>query len=128
MSLNRMTEDIQLWVEDLLRQGIDLKTNAHRKLLHEALEYSEDPSIEEAADVFISLVASLVQEGYTGIDLSVAVSAKMGINRMRTWAQTADGTWQHVAEEVQIEHVGGCNEKCAGDSHWLLAGNGGNRE
>lgn len=95
-SLNYVANDVQGWVAALGVQGIDLSGNGHLKVVSEAKEYAEDQSIEEAADVFISLLASLVSNGYDCTDLAVAAHAKMMVNRQRTWAQGEDGTYQHV--------------------------------
>jgi predicted house-cleaning noncanonical NTP pyrophosphatase (MazG superfamily) len=88
--------DAQMWFADLAGQGIDLTGNAHLKVLHEATEFAEDPSLEEAADVLISLLGAIVQQGRSIDSLAAAVRAKMAVNRARTWHQLEDGTYQHV--------------------------------
>lgn len=89
------------WFERLKREGIDLTGNAHLKVEKEAIEYADEPSLEEAADVFIALVGSLHSKGWTTYDLAVAVQEKMTVNEQRTWAKQNDGTYQHVKEEPQ---------------------------
>jgi hypothetical protein len=107
-SLNYASNNVIGWVAALRTQGIDLTSNAHLKVLEEAKEYAEDPSIEEAADVFISLIASLASKGVSGYDLALAskgvsgydlalaVEMKMVTNRSRTWKEQTDGTYHHV--------------------------------
>lgn len=97
MNLNTAGNNAQGWAEALKVQGIDLVTNAHLKVAHEAKEYADDQSIEEAADVFISLLVSLAQTGHTVYDLAKAVHAKMIVNRGRTWEKLPDGTYQHTS-------------------------------
>jgi len=87
---------VTVWFKRLASEGIDLTTNAHLKVEKEAIEYADDPSLEEAADVFISLVGSMHHQGWTTVDLVAAVQAKMEINEKRTWVQLDDGTYQHV--------------------------------
>lgn len=85
------------WVTSLKDDfGIDLADNAEKKCLHEAEEFADDPSLKEAADVFISLVAACHSKGWTPLQLAYAVNVKMQINWGRTWHRLPDGTWQHV--------------------------------
>lgn len=86
------------WFGVLASRGIDLRENAHLKVKHEAAEFADNPCLEEAADVFISLVGSLSQFGWDATDLAVAVDTKMAVNEKRRWAQMPDGTYQHVNE------------------------------
>lgn len=84
------------WFHVLHDQGIDLTTNAHIKVEHEAREFADDPSLEEAADVFIALLGALHQRGWTPGDLAAAVYNKMNVNENRKWEQKPDGTYQHI--------------------------------
>jgi hypothetical protein len=84
------------WFEDLIdSEGPDLATNAHKKVLEEAQELHDAPSLEEAADVFISLVGTCVGRGWSGEDLADAIFRKLLINQSRTWHKQAGGTWRH---------------------------------
>lgn len=86
------------WFGVLVTKGFSLEAQ-HLKVKGEAEEYSEDPqNIEELADVFITVIGALVQQGWSVNDLAVAVDTKMAINEKRTWRQQADGTNQHVEE------------------------------
>lgn len=87
---------ITVWFQRLMEEGVDLTTNAHLKVKHEAVEFADAPSLEEAADVFISLIGALRYQGWSSLDLVNAVHEKMDINENRTWAQQPDGTYQHV--------------------------------
>lgn len=84
------------WLRALATDGPDLTINAHRKAAHEAHEFAEDPSLEELADVLICLIGAADHRGWSQDDIAHAVSAKVKVNQARTWAQQADGTWQHA--------------------------------
>lgn len=87
----------QQWVMELRRTGgPDLATSAHKKVAHEGAEFGDDPSLEEAADVLISLAGSIAFQGWRWVDVIRAVNEKMTVNRGRTWAELPDGTWQHT--------------------------------
>lgn len=96
MNLSHSANDVQGWVAALDVQGVDLSTNAHLKVYEEAGEFAADPCVEEAADVFISLMAACVNLGIKPADLAKAVYQKMVVNRGRVWAKMADGTYHHV--------------------------------
>lgn len=84
------------WFGVLLSRGFSLHAQ-HIKVFEEAREYADDPeNIEELADVFITVVGALVQQGWSVNDLALAVETKMSINEKRTWRQKADGTNQHL--------------------------------
>jgi len=95
MTLDALADEVQEWTDGLHLAGIDLTTNAHLKVEEEAGEYADDQSIEEAADVFISLFASLNSRGYTSAHLALAVKEKLAVNRERTWSLMPDGTYHH---------------------------------
>lgn len=86
------------WLETLAEDGPDLTVNAHKKAAHEAQEFAENPVLEEAADVFICLMGTAVRKGWTTRDIAEAIQSKLEINRLRTWMQKPDGTWQHMRE------------------------------
>lgn len=92
------TDRAYAWFAVLASRGVDLTSNAHVKCKHEAAEFADNPCLEEAADVFISLCGALAQFGWTSDDLAVAVDSKMAINENRKWAQQPDGTYQHTTE------------------------------
>jgi hypothetical protein len=83
------------WFFEMREAGVDLVTNAHIKCAQEAAEFAENPSIEEAADVLISLMGAATARGWTTRDLAVAVKDKMVVNWNRSWEEQPDGTWQH---------------------------------
>jgi hypothetical protein len=94
-TLAACANNARAWTAALMVQEIDLRTNAHLKVAHEGQEYADNPSLEEAADVFISLFVSMAHHGWTNADLANAVWDKMAVNRERTWYKKADGTYQH---------------------------------
>lgn len=96
VNLEYAANDARGWAAALAIQGIDLRPNAHLKVRDEGAEYAEEPSLEEAADVYISLMVSLENFGWSNGDLALAVFSKMLVNRQRQWAQGPDGTYQHV--------------------------------
>lgn len=84
------------WFDELQAAGgPHLTTLGHIKVKHEAAEFADEPSLEEAADVVISLIGALHHRGWTLTDLSKAILLKMTVNRQRTWFQKPDGTFQH---------------------------------
>ena len=88
-----VTED---WLRSRLQDGQDVITTAHLKAAHEAVEFAEEPTLEEWADVFICLVGAALHRGWEVADVAEAVRAKVAINQARTWAVNGDGTWSHV--------------------------------
>lgn len=86
------------WFGVLVSRGFSLYAQ-HLKVFEEAREYADDnENIEELADVFITVMGALVQQGWTIDDLAVAIDSKMSINEKRTWRQMPDGTNQHIEE------------------------------
>lgn len=84
------------WFEELHGQGIDLTTNAHIKVEKEAIEFADEPSLEEAADVIIAVLGACYHRGWTRHDIAVAMIQKLTVNRNRKWERQTDGTYQHV--------------------------------
>lgn len=87
------------WFEGLqVEQGLTFALEPQaRKFLNEAEEFAAEPErMDEAADVFISLVGTLWVQGRDLQDLAQAVSDKLVVLRERTWAVAPDGTYQHV--------------------------------
>jgi hypothetical protein len=90
-------ERIEEWFERLETQGIRIKSGpVGAKLYKEAKEFYEDPSLEEGADVFISLLGAIFTVGWTLEELAQAIADKMTINEGRSWALQDDGTYQHT--------------------------------
>lgn len=83
------------WFVVLVSRGFDL-SRQHLKVKNEAIEFADSPCLDELADVYITVIGSLVQHGWSVEQLAVAVDSKMTINEARTWRQTADGTYQHI--------------------------------
>lgn len=92
------TDRAYAWFGILKSRGIDLTTNAHLKVRAEATEFAETPTLEEAADVYISLIGALYQRNWSMQDLALAVDSKMAVNERRKWFQMLDGTYQHTEE------------------------------
>lgn len=97
LTLDHACADGLSWLQALAEDGPDLRVNAHKKALNEAVEFAVEGDIAEAADVLLCLVGALDHQGYSISDLAEAVAAKVQVNRARTWQQQDDGTWQHVA-------------------------------
>lgn len=66
------------------------------KVLEEALEFHADPTLEEAADVLITIIGWARLAGYGADHLITALHNKNEINRARKWRKTDAGNWQHV--------------------------------
>lgn len=84
------------WFATLHDAGIDITDSAHIKVKKEADEFADEPSLEEAADVYISLLGACHHRGWSVTDLALAVHDKMEVNERRSWVKTEDGTYQHV--------------------------------
>lgn len=67
-----------------------------QKVLNEAIEFAEEPSLKEAADVLISTMSWCFNHGYSWGEVVDAISEKMHINFDRNWKKMEDGTWQHT--------------------------------
>jgi hypothetical protein len=65
------------------------------KTLHEAIEFSDDPSLEEAADVMVTVFQWLIKTGFEPYALTTEVGRKTLINLKREWWRKEDGTLQH---------------------------------
>ena len=92
---------VYAWFGILPTKGVHVTREGQlAKVRAEALEFVEEPSLDEAADVFITLIGALAQFGWSVTDLAVAVDTKMAINEKRTWAKMADGSYQHNNEET----------------------------
>lgn len=96
MSLLDALREAGEWARSVRSQGMDLPKEAHRKLLHEAFEFAQEPSLEELADVVICLVGSSVHHGWSIGDVTQAIVEKVAVNWERTWSQMEDRTWRHV--------------------------------
>lgn len=71
---------------------------AEIKVVQEAHEFRDHPSLAEAADVIIPLLTWLDTKGHAVEDLIGAVAAKIHENMRRTWVRQPDGTFQHVED------------------------------
>lgn len=99
VSLESSCDEALDWLRYLAETGPDLRVNAHKKAVHEALEFAVQGDLEEAADVLICLLGALDHQGYSVSDLAQAVYTKTEVNRGRTWARQPDGTWQHTLRD-----------------------------
>lgn len=94
-TLRGAANDVTGWFGLLAQLGFDTSAQ-DLKVSKEAAEFAENPSLDEAADVFISLLGSCRTHGWSQEDLAAAVHSKMAVNRQRKWIQLDDGTYQHV--------------------------------
>lgn len=97
-----VTVEVTNWFEQLqVQQGLSFSLGKQAmKFQNEADEFAAEPErMDEAADVFISLVGTLWVQGKDLADLAQAVADKMEVLRGRTWAVAPDGTYQHVPEQ-----------------------------
>lgn len=83
------------WFEELWNERCFSNEAQEQKMLKEAQEYTAAPSLDEAADVFITLIGCVAKQGWTVDLFSEAVQDKMVVNEQRQWAQLPDGTYQH---------------------------------
>jgi hypothetical protein len=90
--------EVYTWVESLKNDGIDIAEHAGKKAVHEAQEFVDNPSLEEAADTIIAVLGACRGQEWTLRELGSAMLAKMEVNRQRTWERQPDGTYQHVKE------------------------------
>ena len=91
--------EVTTWFEQLqVERGMAFSLeNQAKKFYNEAKEFAAEPErMDEAADVFISLLGTLWVQGKDLADLAQAVADKMVVLRGRTWAVASDGTYQHV--------------------------------
>jgi hypothetical protein len=87
------------WFGILPTQGVNVTREGQlAKVRNEAIEFCDDPCLEEAADVFITLIGSLQVFGWSITELAVAVDTKMAINEKRKWARLDDGSYQHTED------------------------------
>lgn len=66
------------------------------KLPEELVEFTEDPGINEAADVFLCVLIEMVERGFTLSQLLFAAEEKMQLNLRREWVRREDGTIHHI--------------------------------
>lgn len=94
-----VTVEVTDWFEQLqVQQGLNFSlAKQAKKFRNEADEFADEPHrMDEAADVFISLIGTLWVQGKDLADLAQAVADKMVVLRGRTWSEAPDGTYQHV--------------------------------
>ena len=65
------------------------------KLQAELVEFLENPTLEEAADILVCLSGWAWHKGYSMEVLLDYWAAKNTINLNRTWTRQENGTWQH---------------------------------
>ena len=96
-SLAASIQDAERWLREMhARKVFDMTVqSSHLKVAHEAAELADDPSLEEAADVTIAMVATCIEQRWSEEDLAAAIRAKVAVNRRRTWRKQPDGTFQH---------------------------------
>lgn len=87
-----LAQDVQTFLAEVIPQEPGAPA---RKLVKEAIELAEDPSLAEAADVLICLLGWTGLNGFSPADLIEAANAKMKVNLGRTWVRCEDGTYQH---------------------------------
>lgn len=96
-SLNTAAAEAVAWVDKMSathpRFGAP---SATPKVMKEAQEFCDDPSLEEAADVFISIIGACRVRGWSPAQLASAILDKVEVLHTRTYEEQADGTWQHV--------------------------------
>jgi hypothetical protein len=85
------------WFGHIWDRGFD-NTGQETKMAKEVAEFVAEPSLDEAADVLITLIGSIRKYGWTVDDLARATQAKMEVNENRQWTLLDDGTYQHVKE------------------------------
>lgn len=66
------------------------------KLPEEFEEFKKDPSVDEAADVFLCLLIELRQRGHSLDRLLYVAHKKAQINLDRAWVKQLDGTIHHI--------------------------------
>lgn len=93
MSLIGALDDAGHWVAGFHDNGV---ANQAKKVAKEGAEFAEDPTLEEAADVFITMAGAVVIQGWSWDEVAAAIRVKMRTNRERSWEQLPDGTWQHT--------------------------------
>lgn len=85
------------WFGVLMSRGFDM-SGQPIKVKREAIEFAEEGTLEELADVFITVIGAAAVKGWSMDELAVAVDSKMAINEVRKWTQQSDGTYQHTTE------------------------------
>ncbi len=83
------------WLRMMRLSGIDLTVTAHLKTLEEAKEFALEPSLEEAADVILTIAGAAINRGWTIKELGDAIVQKILINMEREWVRSEDGTYRH---------------------------------
>lgn len=112
-----ITVEVTDWFEQLQSEhGLTFAVERQaQKFLNEANEFAAEPHrMDEAADVFISLMGALWMQDKDLADLAQAVHDKLAVLRTRSWTTAADGTYQHVK---------GC-EECGNDDGPYLGADG----
>jgi hypothetical protein len=89
--------DAYQWFREMLDnpEAPDVAATGPLKTVKEAKEFCDEPSLEEAADVIISVLGATFHRGWTVADVARAMITKTEVNRARTWHKLPDGTYQH---------------------------------
>ena len=96
-SLMELAADVDEFTRHRVPQDRDAPA---RKCAAEAAEFAQNPSLDEAADVLITLLGWVTSNDHPIRDWLDVAHQKMQVNLRRTWVQQADGTWQHVEDLV----------------------------
>lgn len=96
MNLEETAREVERWLENLAKDGPDLRVTAHHKAVHEAKEFEETPIPSEAADVLMCLIGSLNHHGFTVDDLTKSLQEILDKNRSSEWYLLDDGTYRRV--------------------------------
>ena len=99
MPMSQALRSIGVWAQQSFGRPDSLTIAAARvgeemaELMEAAARADEQATIEEAADIVITLAH--LARGF-GLDLGAAIADKMQVNRKREWRLHGDGTAHHV--------------------------------
>lgn len=98
--------DLAADVDEFTRHRVpQTRDTPARKCAAEAAEFAAKPSLEEAADVLITLLGWVTSNDHPLERLLDTAHRKMVVNLARTWVQQADGTWQHIEKLINPEEA-----------------------
>lgn len=96
-SIDREIRHAMYWTHTMQQKlGFPSQEGVGRKVVEEAQEFSDEQSLEEAADIIITIAAALVHHGWSPDDLAYAIQQKMMKNERRRWRLTEEGFWKHT--------------------------------
>lgn len=99
MTLDEFYEEYAEWAVGVF--GLDNAKHGATKLVKEAKELEETPTdIKEQADCLMCLLYNFkcAHPEKPISELIEAATAKLQINKRRTWVKQADGTFQHLKQ------------------------------